>query len=982
MGDYSIAKSYKGILRLAHIMEYNTNFKDELLEPYYYGNPTALMDISGGNYSITQFGYPTPITGLSGSCSRYTSENPSIGEDGLKNGRVPMTDSMGNYLNWNIGLNGVTIGSNEDINGNQISTNEYGHNTIFPILESNFLKVGFINKLHGDMKYKANNCTLTIEDSVKNPAMLIIENSNYYKNSNSHIVPQPPIDADEETLKNHYNSLWKSYNTSDSQTYRTVYTSSSLPKDYDVFMYNQDNFDWNNKKNNDVRDCFVTTQNFREYIKEKINQFLNGNVVEVPTGTVIHQYCSLQKWYASDVAGDSNKFEDFPGNRPPMNLRQKQPSDQFFETLVEGACKDVNHLVSETQQQTNNQGEEKQDDTVNFYTENRYLSQIIPLYKRDYVLCDGSKYRISYRPKFKNSDITNQRQPFDRFLNLYFVLGYKYTKNLAQRTDFFVDNNGKIILKTNLMVDDNNKLDQDTDRQTNYENWNNYSIDSVIPGKKVSNYRNTSDQFADELSQWKGNYPLLIRPFSTINGNWNGLDDVDVLFGMDYASMVVCEMLYNEFKSPNRFNYVNDKFSDSLSNAQKIAKWNLELESIRKEYIENWLKNSKKFHEKYIFNTFVTDNQETVKSIFKNTFNNKNRYTSSDTKVISIPYYNYRHPKTLDLGEEAPIPMVNIGREVNSTTSWIKIYDHTDGLYKVCRVWELPNVQLFIRLLASVTHSTDDSINKFCYSYFNYDFQVPDMVSKNPVFIGSTGTSWSDPNNKKIKETQSWSSNFTETSIPHRHAVFFSPIDEFNQKKAKQTFSNKENKMGMPSGSCCWAGSVTDNSNRTDGKGNYIVNDLICEWKGNDEVANVNGFAIKILDIAPPAIQQGCMCDYDIVATGSYRKNWTRRDDEGKPAEADPRNYEELVNKLSPSDIQTYIDYYDYQKGWEYSFRLIDDPRFETGEPNRGITSAPISSNKLYEVIHKSEINTENYPYSNANYFSMQHISMIPLIKI
>ena len=79
MGDYSIAKSYKGILRLAHIMEYNKNFKDELLQPYYYGNPTALMDISGGNYSVSQYGYPNPIQGLSGSSSRYSSENPSIG---------------------------------------------------------------------------------------------------------------------------------------------------------------------------------------------------------------------------------------------------------------------------------------------------------------------------------------------------------------------------------------------------------------------------------------------------------------------------------------------------------------------------------------------------------------------------------------------------------------------------------------------------------------------------------------------------------------------------------------------------------------------------------------------------------------------------------------------------------------------------------------------------------------------------------------
>jgi hypothetical protein len=35
--------------------------------------------------------------------------------------------------------------------------------------------------------------------------------------------------------------------------------------------------------------------------------------------------------------------------------------------------------------------------------------------------------------------------------------------------------------------------------------------------------------------------------------------------------------------------------------------------------------------------------------------------------------------------------------------------------------------------------------------YFNYDFQVPALVSSNPVFIGSSGICWADPYNKKIK---------------------------------------------------------------------------------------------------------------------------------------------------------------------------------------------------------------------------------------
>jgi hypothetical protein len=78
---------------------------------------------------------------------------------------------------------------------------------------------------------------------------------------------------------------------------------------------------------------------------------------------------------------------------------------------------------------------------MNYYESDSYLTEVIPVYKRDYVLCDGSKYRISYRPKLKSSNITNQRESFDRFLNLFFALGYKYTKksNLAHRTSFTVN---------------------------------------------------------------------------------------------------------------------------------------------------------------------------------------------------------------------------------------------------------------------------------------------------------------------------------------------------------------------------------------------------------------------------------------------------------------------------------------------------------------------------------------------------------------
>ena len=55
------------------------------------------------------------------------------------------------------------------------------------------------------------------------------------------------------------------------------------------------------------------------------------------------------------------------------------------------------------------------------------LSEIIPLYKRDYVLCDGSVYRIPYLPKGFSSNLSELMINRTRFFELFFNIGYKYT---------------------------------------------------------------------------------------------------------------------------------------------------------------------------------------------------------------------------------------------------------------------------------------------------------------------------------------------------------------------------------------------------------------------------------------------------------------------------------------------------------------------------------------------------------------------------
>ena len=96
-----------------------------------------------------------------------------------------MTDSMGNYLNWNVGLDGVTIGSNEDINGNEFSITKFKQyqgekdfivyqEKIFPVLQTRDLVVGMENMMVASNKKGINDVTLSIESGTHD-AMLIVD---------------------------------------------------------------------------------------------------------------------------------------------------------------------------------------------------------------------------------------------------------------------------------------------------------------------------------------------------------------------------------------------------------------------------------------------------------------------------------------------------------------------------------------------------------------------------------------------------------------------------------------------------------------------------------------------------------------------------------------------------------------------------------------------------------------------------------------
>lgn len=186
------------------------------------------------------------------------------------------------------------------------------------------------------------------------------------------------------------------------------------------YIYADNNYNQNIcdkiKDDKPVRDSIVDMVNLKDYVKSIIQKYMKGNVIEVPSGAVIWQYCSLEKWRAhtENSLGNATNLGDggYPGHRPSLQLKENQNGNPFFSTTIQGVCKKINRLRKEfTNTDAQNILPEDEDPTVEDKTsmtlveDSAYRREIIPLYKRDYALCDGSKYRLPYSAPLENSKL-------------------------------------------------------------------------------------------------------------------------------------------------------------------------------------------------------------------------------------------------------------------------------------------------------------------------------------------------------------------------------------------------------------------------------------------------------------------------------------------------------------------------------------------------------------------------------------------------
>lgn len=1073
MGEYSIAKSYKGILRIAHIVDLIQGVNDQFLNPAYYGSPKFRLDISGKSNPSKQTGVQSAIHALKGQSqvgiSRY-----DFPEDELKNRRVPMTDSMGNYLNWNVGHDGVTIGSNDLIAGTSQQYQVFYQNShknhpiyqekFFPVYKTNTIIVGKINKQHrSDNKSNINKGRLQLQQG-ELPAKLIIQNlytKSYYEQDQIGYTST----GEQVKLRRYKNAI--NENPSQEQIdnpdkrntfkkIRTIYNDTKeTVQQYDVLMYQQNDWDcynfnavqntgsnedkkwhierigkydnsteynknFNDYEKGDLLDCNVDFVNIKKYLINKIEKFLNGNITQVPSGTIIWQYASLEKWRAYNDPGYEKASSFYQGNRPALQVRsQGDLTMPFYNTLVQGVCKKYNRLRKRAI--TGNSTQEKQDNqtsSMSIVDQDNFLSEIIPIYKRDYLLCDGSKYRLPFYPKFMSNNMARHRQSFNRLFELFFNIGYKYTerKQMYNRpsvkmfNSVIYDNDGKVILgETEKDQNGNDKVTPiflpvnsggqfiiPRHRYNKIKSSNipqNISINDFAILQDVSIMVSDFDNLND-LDNWTwGNQGAIHFKNNPNNRIYHECQDIQVLFGQDLATMLAIDAIYEYFKRTPQNNRAS--YEDIMNHLKSLA-----------------------IPQKYIFNSFI-----------------------GHEEGIKVPYI------TKNIQGQDETYHINIGKQVNSYNSQILFYDNHDQIVRQVKVWQLPMIQFFALLLDS-QHKSDEFLLQYLYSFYCYDFCVPSMTPEDgsSSFIGSGGYVQNDNDRTKVKKIIEWQSKYTHSTIPHRHAVFAgkSILDDLNQFKYSAIpthYGMGQIDLQSPVNIAGWYGGEIHPFNKYNKKGyklkyiddqkdNYIIN----QHHSTLDTVNINGMKVNILTNSGKNLNVAGLTDEGIKqggrnyswATGGYRKlsgdslhlltdkNKNRKNpqvksslyqtikgDQSQPKiqwlgdieltqDNDYSNTKFLgdATKMSVQNTSDREQYYQINRHTWYGLSPYQDARFDTSQPNRGLSSKPIYISTVAKIRYQ-KTNQNKYGYCNGTehngqygFFSPEHITMLPLIKI
>lgn len=366
MSGKAIKRTYLGILRVGNNITLNVN--DSFLEPEYYASSLTEW-VGNGINSTHEF--------LSGSQLRFVTYND------YTDYKLPVTDSMGNFLNFSLNETSGLIGT-ESSSGKFLDTTEQFTNndssSLSALNSTSYIRLGLSDSVKVSEKEIVGG-TLKIENGSDN-AKLITVNKQYHKG--------------ETGIKD----------LSSNEYYRTIITPNKSAAKWDGFIFDQENIVSKTVGSKKYKDCHVKQENILNYVIDKVNQYIDYNAKSIPSGTIISQYCDLKKWFCITNEGKSDDWFDWQGYRPAM-IFTKEPS-YSQDNLIQGK-------VTATDSYLYYGGNNK----------NNFTSELPPDFKRGYVLCNGDELSMQLYPSYVQ-DREKDRMSLSLFFNLFYVLGYYY----------------------------------------------------------------------------------------------------------------------------------------------------------------------------------------------------------------------------------------------------------------------------------------------------------------------------------------------------------------------------------------------------------------------------------------------------------------------------------------------------------------------------------------------------------------------------
>lgn len=464
-----ISKSFKGILRISNIKDLEST-PDTFLNTEYYGEFKPSTNTPVWEPS----GIQSAESALKGENIRYVSA------DEYTTLKIPVTDSMGNYLNFALGVEGSSIGT--DYNTGQWKYN--GAN--FYTLSSSSIKVG-LEEIKAENTKTIGGGTLYVDNKDNEIAKIVI--NNYFRHGVSD-----------------NNGMF----TETGQPIKTIYNASNTSALNDALFYNQESYTINAAGE---KECNITIKNLKDYVLNKVESYIKFNTSEVPTASIIYQPCSLDKWYCRIETGIDDA-ENWQGYRPALG------------NAIPGS--EAAHIDSHYATDNTTQGVYSAESKLE-YKESSYVFESVeipPDFKRGYVLADGSSYEMRLCPPY-SADVEsadNSKKTLNLFFNLFFTIGYYYTPVYTSALHIYNDADNAPVNKDATLTSKptyGRYYYDYSDPSRQYYTFEKYNIkevnrevaygiavSSILAFKKFTEAYNNKKIFASEIMDSDGNWDI------------------------------------------------------------------------------------------------------------------------------------------------------------------------------------------------------------------------------------------------------------------------------------------------------------------------------------------------------------------------------------------------------------------------------------------------------------------------------------------